>query len=289
MAKHVFIFIPAFGNTLTTTTFLSVLQLQQVLASKAINTSVSALSFPDIAELRSMAATIWYDTMPQCEYLLFIDSDMGFQPDLVLDMILFDHPIVGSIYPQRRYPVSWAGSGNGGPTAERRGNFMKVEGVGMGCCLIRRDVMTTLMERMPKLIDNRISLHPAAGILQSVGANRLIRAFEKLDLPERGIVSEDLSFCIRWNQCGGETWAAINYHISHVGMHDFGNNYMTFITQQQSQQEQQAAIMANIQAGAAPQLMGFDPSGKPILTMPAQPQQTVQVMPQEAPVAQAAE
>ena len=48
-------------------------------------------------------------------------------------------------------------------------------------------------------------------------------------------------------------------------------------------------VTERLLAGAAPQLMGFDPSGKPILTMPVQPQQTVQVMPQEAPIAQAAE
>ena len=33
-------------------------------------------AFPDIAELRSMVMTIWYDTMPTVDYLLFIDSDM---------------------------------------------------------------------------------------------------------------------------------------------------------------------------------------------------------------------
>ena len=69
MAKHIFILVPAFGNNITTTTFLTVAQVQQTLAQKAIGTSLSAMSFPDIAELRSMVTTIWYDTMPNVDYL----------------------------------------------------------------------------------------------------------------------------------------------------------------------------------------------------------------------------
>jgi hypothetical protein len=241
MTKHVFTFIPAFGNNLTTTTFMTTLALQQALAQKSINTSVSALSFPDIAELRSMAFTIWYDTMPSVDYLLFIDSDMGFPPDMVIDMMLFDEPIVGTIYPQRRVPTSWAGSGNGNPVTERRGNFMLVEGVGMGCTLIRRDVGHKLLEAYPELVDRRLELHPAAGIMKAAGANRLIRCFEKLDLPDRGIVSEDLSFCIRWNKCGGKVWAAINYPISHVGYYDYQGNYLQHTLQAQAMAEFQAA------------------------------------------------
>lgn len=279
MPKHVFIFIPAFGNTVTTTTFLTTLSIQQTLAAKAINTSVSALSFPDIAELRSMAMTIWYDTMPHVDYLLFIDADMGFSPEIILDMVLFDEPLIGTIYPQRKLPVSWAGSGTGGPTTERRGNFMRVEGVGMGCTLIRRDLVTTMLQKMPELVDNRLELHPAASIMKSAGASRLIRAFEKLDIPDRGLVSEDLSFCIRWNQCGGQTWAAINYPISHVGMHDYNGCYLQHVNQQAAEAEQQTTIMRQIQAGIPPMLVGFDIAGRPVFQAPQPPS------PPPAPVA----
>jgi hypothetical protein len=226
MAHKLFIFVPAFGQTLTVTTFLTTHALQQHLATKSIQCGISSTSFPDIAELRSMALTIWYDTMPDVSHMLFIDSDMGFQPDMVTDMLMFDEPIVGAIYPQRKFPQSWAGSGTGDAVTERRGNFMKVEGVGMGCTLIRRDAVTKMVEQMPELIDTRLTLHPAGEMLRGAGTNRIIRAFEKLDLPERGLVSEDLSFCIRWLRCGGSVWAAIGYKISHVGPFDFGARYL---------------------------------------------------------------
>lgn len=242
MAKNVFIFVPAFGQIVTATTFLTTHALRQHLNDKGIGGGISTLSFPDIAELRSMAMTIWYDTMPTSDYLLFIDADMGFSPDIVSDMILFDEPLIGAIYPQRKMPLSWAGSGTGATTTERRGNFMLVEGVGMGCTLIRRDLVTKMLEKMPELVDKRLALHPAGETLRSAGTNRLIRAFEKLDLPERGVVSEDLSFCLRWQQCGGQTWASVGHKMSHVGPFDYCGRYLDVVEQHASGAQPMAPV-----------------------------------------------
>lgn len=241
--KHVFIFVPAFGNTMKVQTTMSLFQLQATLAQKAIGTSFSSMSFPDIAELRSMVATIWHDTMPTVDYLLFIDSDMAFTPEIVLDMLHLDEPIVGAIYRQRKEPISWAGSGSGEPITERRGNFMKVEGVGMGVTLIRKDAMRAIIEKFPETIDTRLALHPANGLLTGAGCNRLLRVFEKMEIKERGIISEDLSFCIRWGQCGGSVWGAINYQIHHIGDYDYSGNYLEHVTGLQQQMAAQQDAM----------------------------------------------
>jgi hypothetical protein len=266
MPHKVFIFVPAFGQTITATTFLTTHALQQTLASKGIGGSVSTLSFPDIAELRNMVLTIWYDTMPDADYLLFVDADMGFAPDLVLDMIMFNEPIIGTIYPQRKVPLSWAGSGTGAAFTERRGSFMEVEGVGFGCTLIRRDVARIMLEQMPELVDTRLNLHPAGETLKAQGANRMIRAFEKLDLPERGLISEDLSFCVRWRRCrmpdgtNGRIWASIGQRISHVGPFDYAGRYLDVIEQMQ----QQAALLVP----TAPVTVPVEAS--PVPALPAQ-------------------
>lgn len=238
----IFMFVPAFGQQITATTFLTTHALQQAFMSKGIGGGVSTLSFPDIAELREIAMTIWYDTMPDVEHLLFIDADMGFPPDMVLDMLLFNEGVVGTIYPQRRLPVSWAGSGTGDKITERRGNFMRVEGVGMGCTLIRRDVVTALIEKMPEMVDTRIDLHPSGDTLKQAGAGRLMRFFEKMDMPQRGVISEDLSFCIRAAQVGFPCWAAIGWRISHVGPYDYGARYLDMVEAAERAQQQQIAL-----------------------------------------------
>jgi len=232
MAADIFIAVPAFGQTITATTFLATHSLRQHLMNKGIGGGISTLSFPDIAELRSMFMTVWYDTMPNSTHMLFIDADMGFPPDLVSDMILFDEPVVGTIYRQRKEPVSWAGSGTGASQTERRGNFMLVEGVGFGCTLIRRDAIAKMIEKFPDLIDTRLHLHPAGETLRQTGTNRLLRFFEKMDIPDRGLISEDLSFCLRWAECGGKVWANIGHRISHVGPYDFAGRYLDTVEAQ---------------------------------------------------------
>lgn len=272
MATSIFSFVPAFGQTITAATFLSTHQLQATLATKGIGGGISTMSFPDIAELRSMATTIWYDAMPQYSHLLFIDADMGFPPDLVLDMLLFNEPVVGCVYPQRRLPVSWAGSGTGQPTANRRGDFMEMEGVGMGVCLIRRDCIATMLEKMPEIVDTRLDLHPAVTMIRNAGANRLIRAFEKLDIPERGVVSEDLSFCIRWRKCGGTVWAAMGHKISHVGPYDYSGRYLDWVNEKFAEQE--AAKAAQAAQVPVANLTGTVPDTMPAI-IPPMPEVTV--------------
>jgi hypothetical protein len=242
MSNKVFIFVPAFGQTLTATTFLTTHALRDALAAKGIAGGISTLSFPDIAELRSMVLTIWYDTLKDSSHLCFIDADMGFAPDLVLDMITFGEPLIGTIYPQRKLPLSWAGSGTGETHAERRGNFMRVEGVGMGCTLIHRCVVDKMIEVFPEMIDKRIAMHPAAQMLKDAGCDRLLRFFDKIDLADRGQVSEDLSFCMRWNKCGGQTWAAIGHRISHVGPFDYAGRYLDTVEELERQAKAAAAL-----------------------------------------------
>lgn len=241
MAHNVFTFVPCFGNIIKTPTFLTTHAIMQELHSKGVATGISALSFPDIAELRNMVLTIFYDTMPNATHLLFIDADMSFDPKLVTDCLLFDEPLVGAIYPQRKVPLSWAGSGTGQPQTVRRAGFMQVEGVGFGCTLIRRDLVTKMLEKMPDLVDTRLHLHPAGDTLRQAGANRMIRAFEKMDIPDRGLISEDLSFCIRWRQCGGEVWANINYKMSHVGDFDYSARYLDMV---ENAEREQAMMLA---------------------------------------------
>jgi hypothetical protein len=232
MSHNVFIHVPAFGQIVTTTTFLTTHAVRDALNMKGIGSGISSISFPDIAELRSMILTIWYDTLLHSDYLLFIDADMGFDPNLVMDMILFNEPVVGTLYRHRREPTTWVGSGLGTPQTARRGGFMEVEGTGGGVFLIRRDTIRIMLEQMPQLVDNRISLHPAFETIKNAGANRLIRAFEKLDIPDRGLISEDLAFCVRWRQCGGQVWANINHRISHVGPYDYAGRYLDAVEQQ---------------------------------------------------------
>lgn len=221
--KKVLVFVPAYGQQMTCATVSTVINLMQVLPSKAIAGGFVTFSYPDIAEGRDAVLSRWFDHMPEYSHLLMIDSDMGFQPDLILDMLLFDQPLVGAIYRKRTEPAQWVAAGSGQPTTERCANFIKVDGVGMGVCLIKREVVATMLEKMPEISDDKIAMLSIRDLL-APEAKRIIRAFDPIYGPS-GRVSEDLSFCQRWRECGGDVWGAIGHWVDHVGPHAYGGRY----------------------------------------------------------------
>ena len=215
---NVFVFVPAFGRQITATTFESTHHLMSALSSKGIHASISTFSWPDIAEIRNMVLSWWYDVMPDSTHFLFVDADMGFAPELVLDMMAFGEPVVGAIYPKKTFPLEWVASGCEAP--EIRSGFIEVDGLGGGCLLIRRDAVTTMIERYPELIYNHMTLVD----MQTGGAKRTFGFFDPIRV-DTGKVSEDISFCRRWRATGGKVWGSIGHRLVHVGPWAFAACY----------------------------------------------------------------
>lgn len=207
---NVFVFIPAYRGQISSVTFETSHRLMSSLAAKGIPASIASYSYFDIAELRNTVLSVWYDIQKDSTHLLFVDDDMGFSPNLVLDMLAFDEPVVGAIYPKRCVPRQWAGSGI--EAAEYRSGFIEVEGVGGGCLLIRRDAIDKMVEAYPDMIGNYVTLADMA----ATGVKRTLRFFDQI-LTNGGKRAEDFSFCQRWGGIGGVVWACTAHEIQHVG------------------------------------------------------------------------
>lgn len=210
MAK-ILVFIPSFRGQISATTFETSHALMSTLAAKGITASIATYSWYDIAELRNMVLSVWYDTMKESTHLLFVDDDMGFPPQMVLDMLTLDEPVVGAIYPKRGSPLDFVGSGI--EAAEYRAGFIEVEGVGGGCLLIRRDAVEAMLAYFG---NEMIGDYMVVGDLKAAGGCRTLRFFDQFHTAE-GKMSEDIAFCKRWRLTGGKVWASVAHNIQHVG------------------------------------------------------------------------
>lgn len=213
MAK-LFIFVPAFGRQISVSTFESTHALAGALLSKGIQYTVSSFSWPGIADVRNMVLSYWYYARPESTHILFVDADIGFHPQMVLDMFTFGEPVVGGAYPKKTYPIEWAGSGLEAPESVQ--GFMEVEGLGFGCMLIRRDAIDAMVKKFPELIGDYMTLPD----MKMAGATKTLEFFDEIKTP-KGKVSEDISFCRRYRETGGKIWASVNYHMTHEGPHGF--------------------------------------------------------------------
>lgn len=176
-------------------------------------------------------------------HLLFLDADIGFVPEQVLDLLALvqtDVPlaVIGAPCPKRR--INWTlvaaaaakGLAQGNPAELERysGLFaldaldpaagvrldqpLELKRIGTGLMLIRRDVIETLCERHPEL---RYPVDP-----QDRGENRLGEYLHALFQPmfdaESGhLLSDDYAFCHRARDAGFRVWAAPRMRTTHTG------------------------------------------------------------------------
>lgn len=223
----VFVAVPSGRSLFTGPTVSTIVGLTRSLIQNDFAGGFGTLAFPDVVEVRNIFTTIWYDKV-QTSHLLFVDDDMAFDPQLVLDMIAFDKPLVGAVCPKRKLPIEFAGRAKAGPCQVINGH-MEVEGVGGAVMLIRRDCMDAIMRNEPGIVDE-VSLagHAAKALLNEQGVNRLLKPFNKIVVNGEEF-SEDLSFCKRWTATGGTVWGNIMHNVTHVGMHEYSGRYFDTI------------------------------------------------------------
>lgn len=238
----IFIAVPAYGQSMCAQTVSTIMNLDRLLTSTEMFGGFGTLSFPDIVEVRDIFLSIWYDKI-LTSHLLFIDSDMAFDPQLIVDMIKMDKPLVGALCPKRRLPIEFAGRAMQGKCDIING-FMEVHGVGGAIMLIRRDCIDAILAKFPEISDTvTVANHASKDLFAKYDAKRLIRAFDHVTMNGEKF-SEDLSLCWRWHQAAPEkwrlardptqaqVWANITYPITHVGPHEFVGAYIDQIRDQ---------------------------------------------------------
>lgn len=219
----VMVCLPAYGQSVCAQTAEALFKLAQFFTLNQIRHQLSWFSAADIVEVRNLFLTVWYDGHPQFSHMLFIDADMGFEPELVRDMLAFDKPLTGTFYARRQMPPSVVGAALHADHSfpDIKQGHLPAAYVGAGVMLIQRSMIKEMLEKKPELIDS------VPGTLVNATdfrMTRFLRAFDTI-LEADCRLSEDISFCRRWRECGGDIWANVMHKIDHVGPFNFHLRY----------------------------------------------------------------
>lgn len=221
--------IPLADDEIKVGCFSSMILLWEELRSRGHTLKLMTNRSADPFSARNiMASLALYDKT--ASHLLFVDSDMMFQPSAVLRLIEARKPLIGCIYPRRHLdlPMMWASSISSLRMAtaaasrfvvgrrERRteeNGLLQVDGLGMGLCLIERSVFESLAAH------SGVRRGPPNEYSRAVGLDDTVYGFfDPLIKPDGQWTSEDFSFCIRWSSlCGGEVWALTDADVGHIG------------------------------------------------------------------------
>lgn len=118
--------------------------LAKVLIAEGYDYYFSDYTFPDIAESRNILTSLWLEHT-DTDWMLQVDADMRFGPQLVVDMLRFGKPFTGCLYPMKTYPIQFVGGWSAG--AAVKDGFMKVDNIGFGVTLVHRECVTRMVEK----------------------------------------------------------------------------------------------------------------------------------------------
>ena len=242
---HLVIGTPCYGRLVNDIYVMSLLKLQMACQRRNVMLQVRMIGGDAlIARARQTIVTAFLCDAA-ATHLLFIDADIGFEPEQVFRLMEFDADVTAAIYPLKRMDwgkvaaVAAAGSvplKSGSltytvqfPNTEHflvRNGFARVEYAGTGFLMIRRQALLAMIARYPELRyahehkpEDRLSGNPWRYAL----FNSIIDEKTGTYLPE------DYSFCRRWTDMGGEIWADLSSRLTHVGAVDFTGDFTTQI------------------------------------------------------------
>lgn len=248
---------PCFGGQISVLYAASLFKLQKLVRSysgfnfKVLFKDGDAL----ITRARASLMSQFLDD-PSATHLLFVDADIGFEPEQVQRLIECGADMCAAIYPIKR--IDWdkvkatieADRPNPAAAALKYvfevenpkavaeiGGFVKVRYAGTGFLMIRRQALERMCSRYPQLKYRRDHSVDAA----AASGNRFA-LFECMIAEDGTYLSEDFAFCKRWIDMGGEIWADLKSKLSHVGP-------MTFCGDLSSQFAPAAPISSPASAG----------------------------------------
>tara|TARA_B110000971_G_C19928146_1_gene462624 strand:+ start:367 stop:1101 length:735 start_codon:yes stop_codon:yes gene_type:complete len=230
-----FISTPCYNATMTLQYTTSLLKLIQTMHGNNISYVVDFLGNESLiprARNRSLEKFLISD----CTHMLFIDSDIAFEPEAVLDILKYDKDIVGCLCPRKDISINrllWSLQNetksienpesrilefvyNPYKTSDNKtivdGDYTRVNHIGTGFMLVKRSIITKLCEIHTELIITNGEL-----------PGNQYALFDCM-IKDKSYLSEDYSFCQRVNDAGGEIWANTKHNLKHIGYYSFSSD-----------------------------------------------------------------
>ena len=189
-------------------------------------------------------------------HLMFIDNDITWDPINIIKLIISDKPIIGGIYPLKKYNWNKLTKPNFveniinkknnsqlknmmdddlliqhslleynlnhiGTEIKINKNLTEVKHIATGFMMIKRPVIEKMFKAFPntKYTDD---VHFLKG-----EENNYAYALFDCGVEEGHYMSEDWMFCNRWKKMGGSIWVDVSINLSHTGTEDYNGSFLS--------------------------------------------------------------
>jgi glycosyltransferase involved in cell wall biosynthesis len=217
--KSLFVALPAYDFKVSLKLAVSLARFAQVAPQHGITIQIGSIcGCSVVSRARNLLAQDMLES--QCDYLLFIDSDINFEPEDIFRLMAWGAEpkkgIVAAVPRTRSENKVYIATLDYDENQELTMNGMglvRAERVATAFMLVRREVFVTMTEAHPEwqYYDTR--------------SNRMIPCLFDFQLTEEGYMGEDFLFCDRARELGFEVWIDPSISLGHMGIQEYQGNF----------------------------------------------------------------
>ena len=241
--NKLFVATPMYGGMANGLYVKSSLDLQAVMSRYGVETKFSFL-FNESLITRARNYLVDEFLRSDCTHLLFIDSDIHYDPRDVIALMALDKDVIGAPYPKKS--INW---GNIAAAARKHPNLdpkeletlvgeyvfnvvkgtsqfqvtepLEVMEIGTGFMMVKREVFGKYAEAYPEYRYKPDHVGQA-----NFDGSRYIQAYfdTVIDPESERYLSEDYMFCQWWRKIGGQIYLCPWMKTQHIGTYAFSGN-----------------------------------------------------------------
>jgi hypothetical protein len=223
--RKIWLAIPSYGDAVCVITMKSIMWDWSYLIQRGDAIKVfPELGHADIYQLRAQMVSHFLSD-PEATDLVFIDSDVGWGPGSLVQLIDHEEDFVAGAYPKRQYPITFMFRSSGEPLmADTGSDLAEVWGVPGGFMRVKRHVLEQMDAHYAEELAVSDKMVPSGRTVRMFDPYWLKDAEGKHLRDERGlkkVLAEDYAFCQRWRDLGGKVFLDVKIAMAHAGPHVF--------------------------------------------------------------------
>ena len=217
--KSLFIALPAYDFKVSLKLAVSLAKFSRASAEHGIDIQIGSIcGCSVVSRARNLLAKDMLES--KCDFLLFIDSDINFEPDDIFRLMAWGTDpkkgIVAAVPRTRNeskvYIATLDYDNNGDLTMNGMG-LVRAKRVATAFMLVRREVFETLEKK-----------HPERAYYDAK-TDRTLSCMFDFQLADEGYIGEDFLFCDRVRSHGFEVWIDPSITLGHMGVQEYVGNY----------------------------------------------------------------
>ena len=214
----ILIALPCYGGMVSDKTAKGLFNLGKELRTAGVDHGLITLANESlVTKARSRIANFFMNNT-QYEYVMFIDADIGFEPEYVMRLLSHKKDIACGAYPMKSIPLRYNYNITQPPVAS--GDLIQIDNVGFGFALIHRRVFEGIRNEYGKELKYIPALNHSTYPITEEEYHNSYHYFNELKKDD-SFLPEDFSFFERAKNVGFVSWLDTHIKLCHVGSHVF--------------------------------------------------------------------